>query len=304
MKELRFVGIILVLCLCLVRPLRADTDITPSEVYMKAEEIAREAELLKRHFGINETVAFEPFQVDLQPRHVWQKLYFIHTKINVLRTKNKFPGITANSMEPVLQLEPYLNYEQAQRILLELHILKDRLGIKEEITPVETIEGKQSVDVFNKLHEVSLQLEALNREPVTAEYVFAEAMRVFDDVVTILQWFDIDDKTFPPAKVGNVTLSQTLDETFAMMKEIQRLQRHAGLQITDFSPFHKKEDVRMSDIFNMTGMCLAELMPLKAYTGIKELTPAAQYHEAKTIVEVHQLLSWITRKLKLVREVR
>jgi hypothetical protein len=271
---------------------------------MKAEEIAKEVELIKRHFGINETVLFEPFKAELKPRHVWQKTYFILTKINMFRSSKGFPSITANSMEPVANIEPYLNYEQAQRILLELRILKDRLGIKEEITPVETILRKKPIDVFNRFHEISLQMELINQETVTPTYVFAEAMRVFEDVTTILQWYDIDDKTFPPAKVGNVTLSQTLDETFALMKEIQRLQRHAGLQLTDFSPFDKKEDVRMSDIFNMLGMCQAELMPLKVYIGIKELTPTAQYHEAKTTAEVHQLLSWITRKLKLIREVR
>lgn len=303
-KSIGFCSICVLLYFSLVSPLSADNEITPSDVYLKAEQIVMEIELLKKHFGINKTVDFKPFKAELSPMHVWQKTYFIFTKINAFRSNNNFPVNTANSLEPVLEIDPYLNYEQTQRILLELNILKDRLGIKDEILSAEVVEGKQPIDVFNKLHEASLNMDLLNKEEINPTYIFAEVMRLFEDVTTVIQWLDIEDTTFPPARVDNVILSQILDETFVMMKELQRLERRNVLQITNFSTFDKNSNINLSDIFNMVGMCLAELQAIKASMDIKELTPPAQYQENKTMADVYQLLQWITRKFKLIRAVR
>ena len=69
----------------------------------------------------------------------------------------------------------------------------------------------------------------------------------------------------------------------------------------DFSNFNKEENVRPSDVLNMVGMCLAEIQTLKAFMGIKSLTPAAEYLEEKKPADVHQLLRWASLKIRKIK---
>ena len=47
-------------------------------------------------------------------------------------------------------------------------------------------------------------------------------------------------------------------------------------------------------------MILSELQTIKAYIGLKTITPAAVTYKTKTPPEVDQLMSWNLRKLELI----
>ncbi len=280
-------------------------EMTPSHVYSQAMQIEKEMELLKKHFSITTSKKSYPVTASLKPRHAWQKGYFILLKLNVLRSKNGLPRITPDTMEPVLVMQPGLVYEQTQRILTEFAIFKARLGITAQVSPAQTYEGKKPIDVFNKLHQVSMQMDILNDEEISPTYVFAEVMRVYEDIVTLLRWLNIPDHTYPPAKMVDVAPKDSLVAAFELLHEIQRLQRDVGVERTDFSIFKKKDNVLPSDVINIVGMALAELQTVKATIDLTSfITRAAEYHEIKTPADVHQLLRWTTRKLRLIRELR
>ena len=66
----------------------------------------------------------------------------------------------------------------------------------------------------------------------------------------------------------------------------------------------KKELVLPSDVFNLVSMALAELQTIKAYRDLKHyVTPPAVTHERKKTNDVHQLLRWVTRMLRQIRQV-
>jgi hypothetical protein len=278
-------------------------EITPSEVYSQVMQIDKEVELLKKHFGIHQEKKADIYRGSLRPRHVWEKSYLVQVKINVLRKKFGLPRNQPNSIEPELNLSPGLVFEQSQRLLAELHVFKKRLGITTQVSAPQQFKGKQPIDVFNRLHHISYQLDVLNREEINPDYVFAEVMRIYEDVAMLLKTMQIRDRTYPPGKEQGIIPADSLTATFELLGEIQRLQQSANIERTDFSIFQKKDQVLPSDVFNLVSMALAELQTIKAYRGLNHyVTPPAVTHQGKNTNDVHQLLRWATRMLFQVRQ--
>jgi hypothetical protein len=296
-------ALLLLLLLATVSPSwGSEASISPSDVFIQAQIIEREAELIKQHLGVTQQPPALQIKIPLQPRHVWQTSYFILTKINVFRRQQGLPVNTANSVEPVLELDPAMVYEQTQRILTEIRILKTRLGIKGQVAQPEPVSGKRPIDVFNKLNVISAQWDALNGEEISPSYVFAEVLRIFADINTILQTQRIEDPTYPPGKQQHAQTQDSLNAAYELVQEVQRLQRDAGIKQTDLSVFRRPDEAQSADVFNMVGMGLAELQTIKAYLGLSQaLTPPAGFYRDKTPADVHQLLRWVTYKLRLVR---
>ncbi|GAB6041259.1 hypothetical protein [Endothiovibrio diazotrophicus] len=280
----------------------APVAITLDDVYAQARRVELEVQQLTEFEDVPTMEVAEPVRADLLPRHVWQKGYAILIELQVFRRRHDLPVGTVRSVEPLRSLDPALLFEQTQYILTDLAILKARLGVTRAAPPPPPAVNKRPIDVYNLYSQVALDLQALNRDEIGASYVFAEVMRIFEDVNALLYRLGLEDTTFPPEKRVDVTPAQSLAATFELLAEVQRLQRDAGIPRTDFSAFRNRDEARSTDVFNLVGMVLAELQPLKAHLELRrEITPPAEYYEGKTPADVDQLLIWITRKLRLIR---
>ncbi|MBT3203018.1 MAG: hypothetical protein HOM14_01590 [Gammaproteobacteria bacterium] len=300
-KKLKISSLTLLLCFSV--GVRAEVTISPSDVFSQVVQVDKEVELIMNAQGVQGNHLEKHYPVKLLPRHVWQKSYFIFVKINSFRRKKGLPVNNINSMEPVLEMDPNAPYEQTQRLLTELNIIKKRLGIEAEVTKLEKFVGKKPVDVFNRFQKISLNLDILNREDINPALVFAEVIRIYEDINTILRLRKLQDTTFPPEKLADVTPGDSLKAAFELMQEVQKLQVNIGLSTTDFSPFLNKGDEAAlpADVFNMVGMVLAELQPVKARMNLKySITPAAKFYTEKSPADVHQLLRWLKRKINLI----
>jgi len=278
--------------------------VSPSQAYAQAVQIEKEVNLLLEYHNISERSKPGAFKAVLLPRHVYEKAYVILTKIQILRQRNGFSRFTIISLEPKMSVDSELVYEQTQRILTEFRIIKARIGLTSQISPPQNYSGKKPIDVFNKLHQISLNIELLNQEPIVPNHVFAVVMKINEDVDVILQHLLIDDQTFPPAKNTDAKSADVLTAVFKAMAEIQRLQRQAGIVRTDFSTFQKNKGALPSDVFNMVGMVFAELQTIKANMEIKSIAAPATRFEGKTRADVQQLVRWISRKLQLIQQFR
>lgn len=286
---------------CIVLVNTALSAVTPSDVYAQVNQIVKEVHTIKKHLGINKKALYFELKTQLKPRHAWQKTYEIMVKINILRSTHKLPIIQPTAMEPVLNVDPMLTFEQTQRILQELRLLKFRLGITQTITPAKSYQGKTPMDVFNLLNLVSHELDIINGNEFTPSYVFAEAMRIYDEINIILHALGIDDTTFPPFKGQNLKPRNAFNTAIKLLEQIKHLHSRVGIETIDFYVF-RKEDINPGDVFGITEMILAELQVLKAYLGLRhELTPQAKYYENKTPSDVEQVLGWSLRKLYLIK---
>ncbi len=281
----------------------APVEITPSDVYAQAVLIEKEVELLKRHYHVATKSDVVPVEAELRPRHVWQNAHLIQVKLNIFRTRHGLPSMSPVTLQPLLQVDPRLPWAQTQRILTEIKIIKRLLGVPGEASAVSPVQGKRPIDVFNKLNQVSYDLDTLNGEAINPAYVYAEAMRSYEDVTALLRRLGIPDTAAPPPKPVNAQPRDALIAAFALMSEVQRLQRLAGLETVNFKAFDKTEKVVPSDVFNMVSMNLAELQMLKAKLGMaQDITPPAALHEGKTPSDVTQLLGYAVNRLRLIRK--
>jgi hypothetical protein len=287
--------------LALAAPATFAADISPATVYAEALRIGQEVDLIKRHFKITGHATAAPVTADLQPRHVWQKTYLILIKLNLFRRKHGLTGFAPLIHEPDLKSDPRTAWGQTQRILTEIRIIKAYLDIPGAVGPIATVAGKRPIDVFNKLDEISHDLDLLVGEQVNPSVVYAEALRVDQDVDLLLRHVGTADIAFPPARNPAAKPKDSLRAAFAVMDQIQRLQRKLGLPGTDFTAFRDRDDAVSADVLNMVGMCVAEIQLVKAQLGLlHSLTPPAEYQAGKTPTEVAQLLSYMAAKLRLV----
>ncbi len=276
-------------------------EVTPSDVYVQAELIGQEIELVRRHYNVTAHNPVAPAEADLKYRHVWQKAYMILVKLSVFRRKHGLAAFAPLETEPEVSPDPRINWSQTQRILTEIRIIKLFLDIPGEAGPVAKAEGKRPVDVFNKLNQIAYDMDALNGEAIAASAVYAEAIRINEDIDAIVRRTGTIDNAVPPARYPGAQPADALVAAFGLMAEVQRLERRLGIATTDFSAFRKSENVVLADVFNMIGMCLAELQLIKVQFGMKyNYTPPAEYVEGKSPAEVMQLLGYETSKLRLI----
>ena len=274
---------------------------TPNDVYAQALRIEAEVESLKRHFKITGKAKVEAKSGDLKPRHTWAKSYIILLKLGKLRRKLGLTFIEPVNIEPMLDMPPNQPWGMTQRILGEIAILKYYLDIPGQPPASVKLSGKRPVDVYNKLHHISGELELLTGA-VTPSEVYGEVKRLNEDVNAILSHQRLFEKAMPPPRRDNLQPKDSLQAVFALIGEIQRIQRANGLTTTDFKGFETGDKTTPDDVFGMVALALAELQRVKAQFGlIHHISLPGTWEENKTPADVVQLLGYVTDKLREIK---
>jgi len=301
MKQLIFLWFSLI---CFSFTVRA-VEPTPNDVYQKVYQVSQEIQTIKRHLRIDKVAEEVNVTIDVTPGHSWQKAYEILYKINLFRQKHGLSFFSVPSREPLLKLPPMVAYEQMERIISELRILKYYLDITEEIVPASTFTGKVPTDVYNLLNHISFEMDILNGKTLTPSDVLTLSVRISEDINFILGALGIKDTVIPPKKNAGVLPGGSFENFLLLLVEIKRIQELIGISGIDFYALKPtNRQITPSDVFSIGGIVLAELQPIKAYLGLKyALTPMAEYYENINPADVQQLAGWSIRKLQLVRSI-
>ena len=280
--------------------------LTPNEVYSQAMLLKTDVHYILNSYDVkhDDDIIEKRVYINakLKPRNVYQKTYEIMIKANILRQSHGFASIQPVNIVPTLHLNPDLVYEQIQRILTEFKIFEIRSDIKQKTFKARVFKNKTPMDVYNVLSAISVALDELNGNKFTPSYVFAENMRVFNDLTVILNRLNIKDETIPSKINKNATPNDTFATGMKTLEKIKQLQILSGIDFVDFSAFQREESTP-SEVFTVTQMILAELQTLKAYLDIDEATTPAYKYEKVTPVEVDQLMNWNMRKLNLISNI-
>jgi len=282
-------------------------EISPNQVYAKIFQIKQEINILKQYFNITEETQPSSLNITFSPRHTWQKTYEVLIKINILREKLGLPIMAVSSWEPLQHLKPFHVYEQALRILTELELVKFHLNIQEKSASTVNVVGKTVTDNFNLLNVISHQLDLLNQESFNPSHVFAQAMRINEEVDAIIEALELKDTTNPPPQHKAIEPKHVFQTALNLLQEIIRVKDLVALENIDLNAFEIKSEqlITPSDVFNLTGIILAELQPLKAYLQLKHtFTPTAHHYENKIPAQVQQVLGWVVLKLKLIQTIK
>ncbi len=294
----------IVFTLFLVLGLSAKT-ITTNDVYAQSMLIQKHVHFLLKYNGIehkhSDILDKNTFLTKLKPRNSWQKSYEILVKINMLRTSNNLSNIQPIGVEPVEQLNPDMVYGQTQRILTEIKIFETRMSIDVPIFKLKTYTKKTPLDVYNSFSHISMAFDELNRSELSPSYVFAETMRIYDELTIILAYLNIKNETIPTVRLEKATPTDSLIISMKVIEKLQKLQRSVGIKTVDFRVFNKI-NASPSDVYTITGIIIAELQPIKAYIGLTtSVTPPALTYSKKVPADIEQLMGWNLRKLSLIK---
>lgn len=274
---------------------------TPSDVYTEALRIQGDINIISVHFNTAMVTPPMPVQAQLKPRNAWQKSYEIMVKINILREKYNLPRMEEVQIKPLKHLDPGLTHGQVRRILTELDIFMTRVGISSRSPEAKLQTKKTPAGVYNLLNAISAQLDAVNGESFVPSHVFAQTMRIIDDLNLILARLNIYERIGPPAKDSDAEPKDTYQVALLIMDEVHRLQMLAAVEPVDFR-FFKLGNIRPADVFDMTQMLLAEIQTIKAHLRIPNVTIPAQAYYGKTPSDAKQVLEWGLRKISQVKE--
>jgi len=280
-------------------------EITTNDVHAEIQRAYEEIKILKRHFQITQEVIPPPkLSISLNPGHTWQKTYEVLRKISLLREKLGFPVLSVPARQALIKVAPGYSYGQTIRLVTELDIIKRNLNISEKpdlnTTPVT---GKTATDNVNLLRVMSAEMDVLIGAKLSPSHVFAETLRLLDDINTLLDAVGIRDTTIPPTRLPQATPQDVYAEALKILQELYRLKTMTGLDNMDSSGFSNMyATITPSEAYDLVGFALAEIQPLKASLDLKHaLTPPAQFYENMSPSNTLQILGWGVRKLRLIR---
>jgi len=163
------------------------------------------------------------------------------------------------------------------------------------------VSGKRPIDVFNKLHQISSEMDFLSGPPTPSD-VYSQVRRLNEDANALLRHLHITDNAVPPARRDNLLPQDSLQAGFVLMQEIQRIQRAYGLDITDYKDFQMGDKLMTYDVMGFVLQALLELQRIKAQVGMDHaITDSGPYAENKTPTDVVQLLGYVTNKLRAIQ---
>lgn len=272
---------------------------TPADVYTETLKIQGDINIISRYFNVKTVASPAPVQTRLKPRNAWQKTYEIMVKINILREKYGLPRIEEVQIKPLKKLDPGLTHEQVRRILTELDIFMTRVGISSRTPQAKRQRSKTPADVYNLLNAISTQLDAINGESFTPSHVYAQTMRILDDLNIILARLDIHERIGPPNKDRKTQPKDVYQTALLAMDEVHRLQMMAAVEPINFRKFRAGE-ITPSDVFDITQMLLAELQTVKAHLQLSNISIPAPVYFDKTPGDAKQVLEWVLRKIVII----
>ena len=273
-----------------------------NDAYAQAVRIEQEIGLIKRHYKVSGKIDFTPLRnIEMKPEHVWSRAYVILLKLGKFRRGHGLPYVEPISIEPVLDMPPNPVWAMTQRIFNEIEILKFFLDIPGQMPAVVRVSGKKPLDVYNKLTQVSLELDLINGATSPSE-VYSEAKRINEDVNQVLRQLRIFEAAVPPPRRSNLQPKDSLYAVFAVLAEIQRIQRGYGLKPVDFKAFDKGDKTVPDEVLMMVELTLTEFQRIKFHLGMTHaITPPSTYAEDKKPDDVVQLLGYITDKLQEIK---
>ena len=279
-------------------------ELSVDDVYERSLLIEDHLHFLLKHYKVDHIHIKENdflISAKLKPRNCWQKSYELLVKINRLRLAHNLLRIEPIGMEPVENLTVSMLYGMVDRVLAEIVIFEHRVGLNVPEFTIKKVYGKNLLDVYNELSVISNDFDRLNGAPISYSYIYAETMRIYDDLTIILKHLQIKDNTIPEIRKDDASLHDAMKSSLNLLGSITRMQRLVGIDTIEYTEFYKKDKSR-SDLYNIVGLIVSELQPLKAFMGLnKSVTPPALSYENKTTADIVQLMSWNYRKFRLIK---
>ncbi len=240
--------------------------VTPSHVYQAAQELISEIHLLRDAMGVVDFPPEAEPQEDRAPVHVYAKSIEVREKIaRSQRRLGMAPGKVGQI--PVKEIQPKDVLSSVQAAIREIHRTKDQLVVEDQITPSTFEGGKTPSVVYKALGDASFLLDGLVGRAISPFDVYTRVQHIHDELELIAAklkvTLDLEQPVVEGRKRPQDVAQQVLRATFKTIN----LETRLGMDASGV-PSMTLVRVTPAEVYEATGILLAEMVRIKAHLGI------------------------------------
>ena len=238
--------------------------VTPSHVYQATQNLISEIHLLRDAMGVVDNPP-EP-QGDRAPVHVYAKSLEVMRKITrAQRRLGMAPGKVGQI--PVKEITPKDVRGSVQAAIREIRRTKAQLVIENKITPRAFEGGKTPSLVFKALGDASFLLDDLVGRVISPSDVFTRVQHIHDELALIAAKLKVALELKPPIVEDRKRPQEVAQQVLRATLKTINLESLLGMDASGV-PSMTLVRVTPAEVYEATGILLAEMARIKAHLGI------------------------------------
>ena len=240
--------------------------VTPSHVYQAAQDLISEIHLLRDAMGVVDFPPEAEPQEDRAPVHVYAKSVEVMEKIT--RSQRRL-GMTPGKVGqiPVKKILPKDVLGSVQAAIREIHRTKAQLVIEDQITPSAFEGGKTPSFVYKALGDASFLLDGLVGRAISPSDVYTRVQHIHDELELIAAKLKVTLDLEQPAVEGRKRPQDVAQQVLRATFKTINLETRLGMDASGV-PSMTLVRVTPAEVYEATGILLAEMVRIKAHLGI------------------------------------
>ena len=241
-------------------------DKTPSHVFQQTEDIISEVKLLRQALNANDFPLEPEYQLLKQSIHVYSKGLEVLTKVSRIQSKLGMQAVEVGTI-PLVRVTPSQVFGLTQRILTELRRIKSNLGVSTSIQPAAFVGNKQPSHVYRNMWRASYMLDAMVKA-IKPSDVYGRGLYINNELDIIAKHLQVSlDGIKEPRRKERIRPKQVAERVIRNYYNLSRLQDKLGMPKARIQGI-SLERIRPSDVYDLAGMLIAELVLIKVHLGI------------------------------------
>jgi len=257
--------------------------ISPSHVYQNTQRLIAEIELIRNKLGVQDKPRHPGVQVKKKPIHVYAKALEVMEKVARAQARQGLKKAEVGGI-PIRKISPTEVFAISERILAELHRLKQKLNITKTISEPQFVAGKRPSDVYETMWRASYLLDGVAGE-IEPSFVFRNARLILAELGQISDKLGTAKLIKLPEVIAGKKPRDVNLQSFKNMHLLARLQRKLNIEPLR-APSFPSGKITPSDVYYTTNILLAELVRIKVALGINTPRPTVTLLEGKKPADV------------------
>ena len=254
--------------LTLAPAVSAQTDgrVTPSDVFQATQDLISEIHVLRDAMGVVDYPPEAEPQEDRAPVHVYAKSLEVVKKITRVQRRLGMAPAKVGQI-PVKEIVPKDVLGSVQTAIREIHRIKTQLVIEDQITPTPFQGGKTPSFVYKALGDASFLLDGLVGRAISPSDVFTRVQHIHDELELIAAKLKVALELERPVVEGRKRPQDVAQQVLRATFKTINLETRLGMDASGV-PTISLVRVTPAEVFEATGILLAEMVRIKAHLGI------------------------------------
>ena len=254
-----------------------ETGVTPSHVHQATLDLIAEIEILRRATGVADDPREAEAGEEQSATHAYAKSLEIMEKTARFQKRLGMIPVDVQRM-PAGHIAQKDVSRNVRAIIEELRRVKRQLVIEDEIEPAPFAGGKAPSLVYRNLRDASLLLDGLVGRPTNSNDVYANVLRIHDEMELIAVSLKVQIERDPPPIEGARESKDVAQQVLRATYKVVNLQTRLGMDSSDL-PQAAMVGATPAEALDATNILLAEMVRIRTHLNIHQ--PPAKPRESR-----------------------